>query len=146
MLRTVAVCLVAVSVLLAARAFDTSAQPVVPVVIPGKFDTATEHILIPVTIGGRKFWCNPDTGVSTLIALDQAKAVAAGLRVAPGIPTPDGNPPSAGDSSTTATVVVGGVEFVTIRSSCGTCRKRRPTWTASWGWRFSAASWSSSNT
>jgi hypothetical protein len=109
--RTVAVFLVAVSALLTARAIDPSAQPGAPIVIPAKFDTATEHLLIPLTIGGREFWCNPDTGFSALIALDRAKAVAAGLRVAPGIPTPDGNPPSAGDSSTTATVVVGGVEF-----------------------------------
>jgi hypothetical protein len=79
--------------------------------IPAKLDTATEHVLVPITVGGREFWCNPDTGFSALIALDHTRAVAAGLTVAPGIPTPDGNPPAAGDRSTTATVVVGGVEF-----------------------------------
>jgi len=81
------------------------------IVIDGKFDTATEHVLIPVTIGGRDFWCNPDTGFSALIALDQDKAIAAGLSVAPGIRTPDGNAPSPGDSGTTTTVVVGGETF-----------------------------------
>jgi hypothetical protein len=81
------------------------------VVVEAKFDTATEHVLIPVTIGDHVFWCNPDTGFSALIALDQAKAVAAGLPVSPGIPTPDGNPPPPGDTSTTATVTVGGVTF-----------------------------------
>jgi hypothetical protein len=81
------------------------------IIIGAKFDTATEHVLIPVTIGGHSFWCNPDSGFSALIALDQAKAVAAGLSVFPGIPTPDGNSPSPGDSSTTTTVAVGGVTF-----------------------------------
>jgi hypothetical protein len=68
-------------------------------------------VLIPVTIGGHNFWCNPDTGFSALIALDQTKAVDAGLSVSPGIPTPDGNPPSPGDRSTTTTVTVGDVTF-----------------------------------
>jgi hypothetical protein len=81
------------------------------IVIQGKFDTATEHVLIPVGIGGHEFWCNPDSGFSALIALDQTKAVAAGLTVAPGIRTPDGNAPSPGDSSTNATVAVGSVTF-----------------------------------
>jgi hypothetical protein len=81
------------------------------IVIPGKFDTATEHVLIPVSIGGHDFWCNPDTGFSALIALDRAKAIAAGLSVSAGIPTPDGNAPSSGDSGTTTTVVVGRVTF-----------------------------------
>jgi hypothetical protein len=90
-------------------AIGASAQPAPPVVIPAKFDTSTEHVLIPVTIGGRAFWCNPDTGFSALIALDEAKAVAAGLTIEPGVPTPDGNPPAPGDRSTTQTVVVGGI-------------------------------------
>jgi hypothetical protein len=81
------------------------------IVINGKFDTATEHVLIPVTIGGHGFWCSPDSGFSALIALDQTKAGAAGLSVSPGVPTPDGNAPSSGDSSTTTTVAVGGVAF-----------------------------------
>jgi len=81
------------------------------IVIDGKFDTATEHVLIPVTIGTKVFWCNPDSGFSALIALDQAKAIAAGLSVSPGIATPDGNAPPPGDRSTTTTVVVGGVSY-----------------------------------
>src|SRR6266576_698791 len=89
------------------QAADTPAG----VVINAKFDTATEQVLIPVTMGGHTFWCNPDTGFSALITLDQTKAVAAGLSVAPGIPTPDGNPPSPGDNSTTTTVSVGSATF-----------------------------------
>jgi PDZ domain-containing protein len=81
------------------------------IVIDGKFDTATEHVLIPVTVGGHVFWCNPDSGFSALMALDQAKAIAAGLSVSPGVPTPDGNSPTPGDRSTTTTVVVGGVSY-----------------------------------
>jgi hypothetical protein len=81
------------------------------IVINGKFDTATEHVLIPVTIGAHDFWCNPDSGFSALIALDQAKASGAGLSVSPGVPTPDGNAPPPGDRSTTTTVVVGGVSY-----------------------------------
>jgi hypothetical protein len=76
-----------------------------------KFDTATEHVLVPVTIANHQFWCSPDSGFSALIAVDQAKAVAAGIAVAPPIPTPDGNPPRRGDNSATAVVVVGGVTF-----------------------------------
>jgi hypothetical protein len=45
------------------------------------------------------------------MALDQAKAIAAGLSISPGIPTPDGNAPPPGDRSTTTTVVVGGVSY-----------------------------------
>jgi hypothetical protein len=86
------------------------AQPA-PIAVAAKFDTSTEHVLIPITIAGHEFWCNPDTGFSALIALDRSKAAAAGLTIAPGIRTPDGNPPSPGDSSTTATVTVGGVEL-----------------------------------
>jgi PDZ domain len=81
------------------------------IVIDGKFDTATEHVLIPVTIGAHVFWCSPDSGFSALVALDQAKASAAGLPVSPGVATPDGNPPPPGDRSTTATVVIGGVPY-----------------------------------
>jgi hypothetical protein len=82
-----------------------------PIVIQGKFDTATEHVLIPVTIGAHTFWCSPDSGFSALIALDLTKATAAGLTVSPGIPTPDGNPPPPGDRNTTTTLDVGGVTF-----------------------------------
>jgi hypothetical protein len=92
-------------------AIAASAQTAPPIVIAAKFDTSTEHVLVPITVGGHEFWCNPDTGFSALLALDDAKAVAAGLSIAPGIPTPDGNPPAAGDRSTTATVVIGGVHF-----------------------------------
>jgi PDZ domain len=92
-------------------AIAASAQTAPPIVIAAKFDTSTEHVLVPITVGGHEFWCNPDTGFSALIALDDAKAVAAGLSIAPGIPTPDSNPPAAGDRSTTATVVIGGVQF-----------------------------------
>lgn len=81
------------------------------IVINGKFDTATELVLIPVTIGAHIFWCSPDSGFSALIALDQAKAIAAGLSVSPGVPTPDGNAPPPADRSTTTTVVVGGVSY-----------------------------------
>jgi hypothetical protein len=66
---------------------------------------------VPITVGGHEFWCNPDTGFSALIALDAAKAVVARLSIAPGVPTPDGNVPAAGDRSTTATVVIGEVQF-----------------------------------
>jgi hypothetical protein len=34
-----------------------SAQAADPIVIPAKFDTSTEHVLIPVSIGGSTFWC-----------------------------------------------------------------------------------------
>jgi PDZ domain len=81
------------------------------IVIDGKFDPATEHVLIPVTIGTHVFWCNPDSGFSALVALDQAKAIAAGLSISPGVPTPDGNAPPPGDRSMTTTVVVGGVSY-----------------------------------
>jgi PDZ domain len=111
MLRTGFVRVATVSVLLASGASDVSAQPGLPIVIPAKFDTATEHVLVPVRIGEREFWCNPDTGFSALVALDHTRALAAGLTIAPGIPTPDGHPPPVGDSSTTAAVVIGGVEF-----------------------------------
>ena len=97
--------------LLICAASGVLAQAADSIVIPAKFDTSTEHVLIPVSIGGSTFWCNPDTGFSALIAPDRAKAVKAGLRVAPGVSTPDGNPPSPGDSSATANVVVGGVMF-----------------------------------
>jgi len=97
--------------LLVASAPHALAQAPAPITIPAKFDTSTEHVLIPVSIGGSSFWCNPDTGFGAIIALDRAKAQKAGLRVAPGVPTPDGNPPTRGDESTTATVVVGGVAF-----------------------------------
>jgi hypothetical protein len=82
-----------------------------PRVIEGKFDTATEQVLIPVTIGGHAFWCNPDSAWSAPIALDETKAIAAGIAVAPPVATPDGNPARQGDHSTTATVVVGDVTF-----------------------------------
>ena len=97
--------------LLICAASGVLAQAADSIVIPAKFDTSTEHVLIPVSIGGSTFWCNPDSGFSALIALDRAKAVKAGLRVAPGVSTPDGNPPSPGDSSATANVLVGGVMF-----------------------------------
>src|SRR5919109_1293773 len=81
------------------------------IVIQGRFDTATEHVLIPVTLDGHRFWCNPDSGFSALVAVDKSKAAAAGLTAAPGIPTPDGNPPAPSDNSATTTMVVGGVTF-----------------------------------
>jgi PDZ domain-containing protein len=80
-------------------------------VIEGKFDTATEQVLIPVTIGGHAFWCNPDSAWSAPIALDETKAIAAGIAVAPPVATPDGNPARQGDHSATATVAVGGITF-----------------------------------
>jgi membrane-associated protease RseP (regulator of RpoE activity) len=85
------------------------AQEARPIIIDGKFDTSTDHVLIPVQIGGHQFWCNPDSGYSALVSLDRAKAMAAGLSIGPGVPTPDGNPPGAGDSSASADVIVGGV-------------------------------------
>lgn len=85
------------------------AQEARPIIIDGKFDTATEHVLIPVQIGGRQFWCNPDSGYSALVSLDRAKAMAAGLPIGAGVPTPDGNPPGPGDSSAVVDIVVGGV-------------------------------------
>jgi hypothetical protein len=81
------------------------------IVINAKFDTATEHVLIPVTIGTHGFWCGADSAFSALVALDEAKAMAAGLPISAGVPTPDGNAPSPGDRSTTTTVVVGGVSY-----------------------------------
>jgi hypothetical protein len=117
-----------------------------PVVIPAKFDTGSEHVLIPVTIGGRQFWCNPDTGYSAIVALDRAKAVAAGLPLGPGIPTADGNPSAPGARSTRATMVVGGVTYpdypIIVRPFANTCS----TWTASWAWPCCAASSSNSTT
>jgi len=109
MLRRVALA-VAASALAPIGPIDLHAQPP-PIAIAAKFDTSTEHLLIPVAIAGHEFWCNPDTGFSALIALDRSKAAAAGLTTGLGIPTPDGNPPSAGDNSTTATITVGGVEL-----------------------------------
>ncbi len=109
-LATVAPILVLAGVAASQAALAQVATPA-GTVIEAKFDSATEHVLIPVTMGGHVFWCNPDTGFSALIALDQAKAVAAGLSVSPGIPTPDGNPPARGDNSTTTTVSVGGATF-----------------------------------
>ena len=49
------------------------------ITIQGKFDTATEELLVPVRIAQRSFWCSLDSGYSALLALDRAKAVRAGL-------------------------------------------------------------------
>jgi hypothetical protein len=80
-----------------------------PITIDGKIDTATEHLLIPVTIGGRRFWCNPDTGFSALVALDPDKAVAAGLQVPAADSTPSAAPAS--PRSVSFDFVVGGITF-----------------------------------
>jgi PDZ domain len=80
-----------------------------PIVIEGKFDTATEQLLIPVRINQASLWCSLDSGFSALIVVDRERAVRAGLTVERASPTPDGAPTSPTDAGTTATVNVGGV-------------------------------------
>jgi hypothetical protein len=78
-----------------------------PIALPTKFDSATTHLLINVSVDGTPLWCNLDTGFSALIAIDRAEAVRAGVKEGPGQPTPDGRPPNRGDGHATALVTVG---------------------------------------
>jgi hypothetical protein len=106
------VCCIVVFATSATALVSVSQSPAaLPITIDGKLDSATEHMLIPVTIGGHRFWCNPDTGFSALVALDPDKAAAAGLQVAAGVSTPDSNPRPPRDSSISVDLVVGGVTF-----------------------------------
>jgi predicted aspartyl protease len=82
-----------------------------PITIEGKFDTATEHLLIPFDMNGTRFWCNVDTGFSALVAVDRAKAMRAGIVEKPAVPTPDGNAPSGGDGSASVLLTVGTLTF-----------------------------------
>jgi hypothetical protein len=71
-----------------------------PIVIEGKFDTATELLLIPVRVGDARLWCALDTGLSGLLIVDPTHA--AGLEVRAGRPYPDWSAASPVDRSATA--------------------------------------------
>src|SRR5690349_517533 len=96
------------AVLLAASA--ASAQPAsAPIDIAGKFDPATDLLLIPVRFAGNQVWCALDTGFSALIAIDRQKAASIGLDIRPPLPLPDGTGPKTTDASASAQVGVGPV-------------------------------------
>jgi hypothetical protein len=59
-----------------------SAQPVgLELTIPAKLSTSVEgFLLVPVTINGKRFWCDLDSGGSSVLSLDEKKAAAAGFR------------------------------------------------------------------
>ena len=78
-----------------------------PMTIPAKFDTGTDHLLVPITINGSTFWCNLDTGFSALMVMDRSRVVKAGLVESSSRPTPDGNAPNRGDGSAVANVTMG---------------------------------------
>lgn len=80
-----------------------------PIVIDGKFDTATELLLIPVRVGDARLWCALDTGLSGLLVVDPTHA--AGLAVGAGRPYPDGTPANLVDRSATADVSVGPISL-----------------------------------
>ena len=82
-----------------------------PIPVEGKIDSSTGQLLILAQFNDTRLWCGLDSGFSALIAIDETHAQRAGLRKAPGIPTPDGRPPAPGDSSSTAMLNVGGVSF-----------------------------------
>src|SRR6476620_6233894 len=88
-----------------------SASATMPIRVEGKIDSSTGQLLIPAQFNDTRLWCGVDSGFSALIAIDETHAQRAGLRTAPGIPTPDGRTPSPGDSSSTAMLNVGGVSF-----------------------------------
>jgi hypothetical protein len=89
-----------------------AAQPVSPeLTIPAKLSTSVEgFLLVPVSINGKRFWCDLDSGGSSVLSLDEKKATAAGFRA-------DGTGTSAGAGPTVirdrrlhgATVQVGSV-------------------------------------
>ena len=84
-------------------------RPPSPIVIDGKFDTATDLLLIPVRIGAARLWCAPDTGLSGLLVVDPAHA--AGLAIGAGRPYPDGTPANPVDRSATADVSIGPISL-----------------------------------
>lgn len=45
------------------------------ITIAGKYDAATEHLLIPVDFGGSPVWCALDTGFSALIEMDYQRPI-----------------------------------------------------------------------
>ncbi len=52
-----------------------------PISIPGKLAVSVEgFLLIPVTINEHRFWCNPDSGGSNVLSLDEKKGAAAGFK------------------------------------------------------------------
>jgi hypothetical protein len=83
--------------------------PVLPIVIDGKLDTATELLLIPVHIGAARLWCALDTGLSGLLVVDPTHA--GGLAVGAGRLYPDGTPANPVDRSATADVSVGPISL-----------------------------------
>ena len=101
---TLALSLVALGTPLPAQ--DTSNAPIV---IAGKFDAATDLLLIPVRFGGAPVWCAVDTGFSALLVIDRQKAAALGIPIQPPLPLPDGTPPKTTDGSATTEVEVGSV-------------------------------------
>jgi len=61
-----------------------------PIIIPAKISTNVEDfILVPVEVNGKAFWCNLDSGGSSVFSLDAKKGAAAGFK-------PDGVGHSAG--------------------------------------------------
>ena len=61
-----------------------------PIIIPAKMSTSVEDfILVPVEVNGKAFWCNLDSGGSSVFSLDAKKGAAAGFK-------PDGVGHSAG--------------------------------------------------
>jgi hypothetical protein len=101
----------ALALLLTASGVAGTRQHAAIVVLPTKFDTATDHLLIQVGFDGAPAWCNLDTGWSALVTIDRIKARTVGLNERPGMPTPDGNPPNRDDGNTVATVTFGPVTF-----------------------------------
>src|ERR1041385_8683920 len=95
----------------AGRGGARSASAAMPIPVEGKIDSSTGQLLILAQFNDTKLWCGLDSGFSALITIDETHAQRAGLRKAPGIPTPDGRPPSAGDSASTAMLHVGGVSL-----------------------------------
>jgi hypothetical protein len=93
--------------LMPAAAQTPSTETPLPIAIPAKFDTASDHLLIRIEVNGTPLWCNLDTGWSALLTLDRAESRRAGITEGPGRPTPDGNPPNPGDGSATGLVAVG---------------------------------------
>src|SRR5262245_58588403 len=67
-----------------------SASATMPIQVEGKIDSSTGQLLVLAQFNDTRLWCGLDSGFSALIAIDETHAQRAGLRKAPGIPTPDG--------------------------------------------------------
>jgi predicted aspartyl protease len=101
--------ILALASLLGALATALAAQDVgsAAIVVAGKFDTATDHLLIPVRFGDASVWCAVDSGFSALLVIDRQKAVDLGIPIRSPLPLPDGSPPKTTDGSAAIDVHVG---------------------------------------